>query len=101
MNWTSAFLMFVGFSIGYWAADPSASTKNRFWNQDVQIYGGAFTATPVADVWGYENDWSACQTLAAGANFINSKESEMTSDSWQKFINDWSSKGNTFCMRNE
>ncbi len=93
MNAWIAFLL--GALIGYGVGRPN----EKFWNQDVQIYGGSFTSSPVADVWGYADDWEGCRTLAAGANFVNAKEREMASASWQDFINEWAVKGNTYCVR--
>ena len=85
----------VGAVIGYGYAIP----KTEFWSQDVQIYGGVTMSTPVADVWGYADDWEGCLTLAAGANIVNQKELEMTSDAWREFISKWAKNGNTSCQR--
>lgn len=87
----------VGAVAGYLVASPTS----RYWNQDVQIYGGVMTSTPVADVWGYENDWEGCRILVAGANFVNRKELEMPGDEWQKFITEWAAKGSTSCHRKQ
>lgn len=90
------YLLF-GLAVGYWYWSP----KDQFWNQNVQIYGGVTTSSPVADVWGYMNDWEGCQTLAAGANYMNSRELDMPSIDWQKYISYWSTKGNTTCVRHK
>ena len=89
-------LAIICFGIGYASGHPS----NRFWNQDVQIYGGVLFSSPVADVWGYDNDWEACQTLAAGANLVNAKEREMADKDWREFILEWATKGTTSCVWN-
>jgi len=85
----------VGALVGYATGVPTSP----YWNQDVQLYGGIMTSTPVADVWGYVDDWRGCLTLAAGANFMNDKERSMLDDEWNKFIQDWAHKGNTSCRR--
>lgn len=95
MSWNSVFCAGLGLVIGYWIGHPA----EKYWNQDVQIYGGTFTSSPVADVWGYADDWEGCLTLAAGANFVNDKERTMPDAAWREFITEWSNKGNTTCQR--
>jgi hypothetical protein len=81
----------IGSMAGYAASVPSSP----YWHQDVQIYGGSMTSTPVADVWGYDNDWAACLVLAAGANFLYDKPESARSALVEKWAND----GNTRCHR--
>ncbi len=88
---------FLGCAIGY---GSSGYAKGPYWNQKVQIYGGVMTSSPVADVWGYDNDWEGCEILAGGANLINSKELEMPSDEWKQFVANWARKGSTSCRPN-
>lgn len=97
MNGRELIFCLAGVAIGYGVAIP----KDKFWNQDVQIYGGVTMSSPVADVWGYADDWEGCQILVAGANFVNNKEREMPKAEWQKFINEWANKGNTTCHWNK
>jgi hypothetical protein len=86
---------FLGCAIGY---GSSGYVKSPYWHQKVQIYGGAMTSSPVADVWGYADDLEGCRTLAAGANFMNHQETKMSTTDWERFVGQWAIKGTTSCQ---
>jgi hypothetical protein len=87
----------IGYAVCYNAAVP----KSEYWSQKVQLYSGVTMSSPVADVWGYYDDWDGCQILAAGANFITNKEKGMSSISHNEFVSTWAKKGPTFCRIND
>lgn len=56
------------------------------------LYGGAFTSSPIASVYGYADDNAGCRQISACLNYA--QHNRMLTG---KFDVDWSRNGNHYC----
>jgi hypothetical protein len=63
-----------------------------FSQASVTLYGGAFTSSPIASIYGYGDDIAGCQQISACLNYAQHKQM-LTGIFSQK----WSNNGNHFC----
>jgi hypothetical protein len=72
----------IGIGIGHY------STKQA----SVTLYGGSFTSSPLADIFGYAEDYSGCRQISACLNYAQNKEM-LT----EKFSMTWANNGVHYC----
>ena len=56
------------------------------------LYGGTFTSSPLANIYGYASDYEGCRQISACLNYAQHKRM-LTSE----FSSEWSNVGNHYC----
>lgn len=70
MTKTTIIALLIGFGAGWSAGQAGKPPHNQYRHFDVGLYGGSITTSRLADIWGFENDFGACQEIAAGLNHV-------------------------------
>lgn len=79
-------LILIGMTIGY--------VINNLIESGYTLHGGAFTSSPLANIYGYSDNNFGCQYIAACLNYA--QKHEMLTE---KFLIEWGNAGNQFCVK--